>query len=259
MKAKPLSLELPAFFRGADIEWVDELTIQCSGAKLKLVRGFDLERDDEDTVILFKGPRFIRNYLDLLDGHVIDNMVEVGIWDGGSAIFFWNLLKPEKLCCLELKKGARRLTEYIERQRLADGFRTHYGVDQGDRECVRKILAAEFGGSPLDLVVDDASHLYGPSLATFETLFPALREGGLYVLEDWKTSLSFPRHGGRDEPDDPPLHQLVHDLLDLSMRAPRVISCVRAYHDFVVFTRGPETLRSSDFTIAAFRSSGEGP
>jgi hypothetical protein len=66
----------------------------------------------------------------------------------------------------------------------------------------------EFGQDPLDLVIDDASHLYGPSLATFETLFPALREGGLYVLEDWKTSLNFPCHGGGENPDHPPLHQL---------------------------------------------------
>ena len=40
-------------------------------------------------------------------------------------------------------------------------------------------------GEPLDLVIDDASHLYGPTMASFEVLFPRLRPGGLYVIEDW--------------------------------------------------------------------------
>ena len=35
-------------------------------------------------------------------------------------------------------------------------------------------------------MIDDASHLYEPSLASFETLFPLLRPGGTYIIEDWK-------------------------------------------------------------------------
>jgi predicted methyltransferase len=35
----------------------------------------------------------------------------------------------------------------------------------------------------LDLVVDDTSHL-GPTRASFNTLFPRLRPGGVYVIED---------------------------------------------------------------------------
>ena len=36
-----------------------------------------------------------------------------------------------------------------------------------------------------DLIVDDASHLYRPTLASFEVLYPRLRPGGTYVIEDW--------------------------------------------------------------------------
>ena len=47
------------------------------------------------------------------------------------------------------------------------------------------IVQHEFCGSPLDLVIDDASHLYEPTKASFETLFPMLRPGGIYIIEDW--------------------------------------------------------------------------
>ena len=46
-------------------------------------------------------------------------------------------------------------------------------------------MVEQHQGAPLDLVIDDASHLYGPTKASFEALFPLLREGGVYVIEDW--------------------------------------------------------------------------
>ena len=34
-------------------------------------------------------------------------------------------------------------------------------------------------------MIDDASHLLAPTRASFEALFPSLREDGLFVIEDW--------------------------------------------------------------------------
>ena len=42
----------------------------------------------------------------------------------------------------------------------------------------------EFDGR-LDLVIDDASHELHATKASFETLFPLLRSGGWYIIEDW--------------------------------------------------------------------------
>jgi hypothetical protein len=66
----------------------------------------------------------------------------------------------------------------------ASRIATYWGVDQGDAATLRSIVDKEFSG-PLDLVIDDASHLYAPTKASFETLFPLLRPGGLYIIEDW--------------------------------------------------------------------------
>jgi len=46
------------------------------------------------------------------------------------------------------------------------------------------ILEKEFS-EPIDLVVDDASHCYEETKATFEIVFPYIRPGGIYVIEDW--------------------------------------------------------------------------
>ena len=46
-------------------------------------------------------------------------------------------------------------------------------------------MSAEFDDEQLDLVVDDASHYLDPTRASFDVLFPRLRPGGLYVIEDW--------------------------------------------------------------------------
>ena len=64
-------------------------------------------------------------------------------------------------------------------------FRPLFGVDQGNRAQMLEIMDREFGDAPLDLVVDDASHLYEETKASLEVLLPRVRPGGLFIIEDW--------------------------------------------------------------------------
>jgi hypothetical protein len=64
--------------------------------------------------------------------------------------------------------------------------------DQTDAESLKK-LSEEYGG--FDIIIDDGSHINEHVLATFHILFPILREGGLYVVEDVQTSY-WPTWGG---------------------------------------------------------------
>jgi len=52
---------------------------------------------------------------------------------------------------------------------------------------VASIMAADLSGKQIDLVIDDASHLLDETRASFETLFPLMRPGGIYVIEDWNS------------------------------------------------------------------------
>ena len=63
--------------------------------------------------------------------------------------------------------------------------------DCGDPAFLRP-LAEKHG--PFDLIVDDASHIWKHQQDAFETLFPHLKPGGIYILEDIHTSY-IPRYG----------------------------------------------------------------
>jgi hypothetical protein len=64
-------------------------------------------------------------------------------------------------------------------------------------------------------VIDDASHEYGLSRASFEIVFPRLRTGGLYVIEDWQWAhIDGPAYqsGGRFA-GKPALSNLIFELM----------------------------------------------
>lgn len=64
----------------------------------------------------------------------------------------------------------------------AEGFKTHVG-DLGDVGFLQQLAAM-----PWDFVLDDASHLWHHQIIGFRRLFPAVKPGGIYILEDLCTS-----------------------------------------------------------------------
>jgi hypothetical protein len=64
--------------------------------------------------------------------------------------------------------------------------------DQTDAVSLTK-LSEEYGG--FDIIVDDGSHLNEHVIQTFKVLFPLLRDGGIYAVEDVQTSY-WPTWGG---------------------------------------------------------------
>lgn len=68
---------------------------------------------------------------------------------------------------------------------------------QTDRTFLN-ILRYTFG--PLDIIIDDASHMNGLTIESFKILFPHLKPGGIYVIEDLESSW-WNEHGFDGEPD----------------------------------------------------------
>jgi len=113
-------------------------------------------------------------------------IVELGIAEGGGAALIALLARPKKLVAVDLEpEPLAALAEFIDAHGLTESVRPHYGVDQADRARLGELVDADLAGDALDLVVDDCSHQFGPTRSSFETLFPRLRPGGLYVIEDW--------------------------------------------------------------------------
>ena len=153
----------------------------------EFVSGFALE-STRDRFRIQKDQALIDLYVGLGSEFHNGRIVELGIAAGGSTAFLALLTEPTKLVACDVgSTPVAALSQFIEHERLADTVRPHYGVDQGDKLQLAQIVDTEFGDDQIDLVIDDASHVWDKTLASFEVLYPRLRPGGRFVIEDWAT------------------------------------------------------------------------
>jgi predicted O-methyltransferase YrrM len=143
-------------------------------------------RPNRELLAVRKPPALIDATVSLLRQFRRGNIVELGIGQGGSTALAAQVAEPRTLVAVELDTEPRPAFEaFLDEDDRRTRVRPYVGVDQADRARLREICDREFGEEPLDLVVDDASHRLDETRASFETLFPRLREGGLFVIEDW--------------------------------------------------------------------------
>ena len=145
-------------------------------------------RDDiGDKFYLGKYAEIIALYCNLFKNKEFKRIVELGVFKGGSAAFLQLLAQPERVLAVELcPEPIEKLERFIKSEGLEDSFRLECGVNQADTVLLRELAIEHFGIEPsIDLVIDDASHMLGPTRASFETLFPLLVPGGAYIIEDF--------------------------------------------------------------------------
>jgi hypothetical protein len=58
-------------------------------------------------------------------------------------------------------------------------------ADQSDRSAMNAIASA---WGPFDVIIDDGAHTFEKTIVSFQVLFPALKDGGFYAIEDVQTS-----------------------------------------------------------------------
>lgn len=198
------------------VEWISETKFIVDGLEFVGDLATWTEHTTSDRVAILKESRLLRQYLDFLAPHSIKNVFELGIWQGGSPLFYGLATDAEKVVALDINNPAPpALGGIIERYRLAEKVKLHFGVSQDDRAAVTAIMDAEFGDAPIDLVIDDASHNYERTKRCFEIVYPRLREGGLYIIEDWQWAhldvAEF--QNGTYFGGDPALSNLIFELL----------------------------------------------
>ena len=122
----------------------------------------------------------------LRDDFAPRNILELGIHAGGSIVFWFEVFQPDRLVAIDIASTGDNslLRQYVASRGLQDRIKTHWETSQADSQRLEQIVAADFSGR-LDMVIDDASHVYELTKTSFETLFPLLRPGGLYIIEDW--------------------------------------------------------------------------
>ena len=58
----------------------------------------------------------------------------------------------------------------------------YYNINQNNSEELT-MFGNEHG--PFDIIIDDASHMARETKNTFDNLYPFLKRGGFYIIEDW--------------------------------------------------------------------------
>ncbi len=233
------------------------------GTRFRVGFGADVTAGPNE-LLLMKPPWMVERYVELVEALRPRRVVELGIFLGGSVALLTLLAKPERYVATDLRHGASpQFDAWLEAH--ADVVRPYFGVDQADAAALRTIVADEFAGARLDLVIDDASHLVGPSRSSFNVLFPLVRPGGIYVIEDWDRDHYFER---RMTQDPEVAERMKHEIAkrpELAGRVPLTrlvfeIVLASAYTDLIdgleirrnwlAVTRGFEQPKGDEFDIA---------
>jgi 2-polyprenyl-3-methyl-5-hydroxy-6-metoxy-1,4-benzoquinol methylase/MoaA/NifB/PqqE/SkfB family radical SAM enzyme len=195
-----------------------------------------------------------QEYFEKLESFSPEHVFEIGLWDGGSAVFWHECFHPQKHVAIDIQ--ARTDCIGLDRYRAESGTTgslvTHWQTDQSDTTRLREIVEGELGNR-LDLVIDDASHLYRQTRASFEALFPFLRPRGMYIIEDWAWGhwLSFQ---AADHPwkDEIPLTRLITELVEIVGGSDALVRSVDVRQGFVAVTRGAAPIeRSANLRLEA--------
>ncbi|HEY5799283.1 MAG TPA: class I SAM-dependent methyltransferase [Burkholderiaceae bacterium] len=110
--------------------------------------------------------------------------VEIGIQTGGSARMWQQYFGPQaKIIGIDIDPACKSLAD--------EGFEVWIG-DQADPAFWQEFLQVH---PQIDIVLDDGGHTMAQQIVSFEALFSAVSNGGLYLCEDTCTSY-WPAYGG---------------------------------------------------------------
>jgi cephalosporin hydroxylase len=151
-------------------------------------------------------------------------MVEFGVYHGGSLQMWKNYFGDQvKIIGVDINPACASLNE--EQIHIEIG-------DQEDRKFLQT-LRDRYG--PLDLIIDDGGHTMGQQIATFEELYPAVSEDGIYLVEDLLTSYRLNFNAGYRRPNT---------FIEYSKK---LIDQLNAYH-----SQEPDKFAVDDFTRTTY-------
>lgn len=232
------------------LDWRSESELVIDGVH------FDCSIDDytgkttKDRIVLLKSRSVLDLYARIFADAPPRTMLEFGIFQGGSPALYALWLELEKFVGIDISEPVTAFEDFCRSHQVGRKIRSYYGVSQTDRSRIEEIVRKEFGDTPLDVIIDDASHYYEYSRRTFEIAFPLLRPGGLYVIEDWgwahwpNWSRFEKTYGGHTS-----LSMLIMELLMLCASRRDLISEVRVFPAFVFVRKSPEAMPLAEFAL----------
>lgn len=177
-------------------------------------------------------------------------LLEIGVggeenpWAGGESLRMWSSF---------FYRGHIFGVDIADKRPHAGRRITILQGDQSDPEFLGQLTDLTRG---LDIIIDDGSHFCDHVITSFEALFPHLKTGGIYVIEDTQTSY-WQACGGSMEPTAPTTMNFFKALADglnhaeypLADYAPSALDltivAIHFYHNLIVIEKGANTLASN--------------
>ena len=120
-------------------------------------------------------PEYDFNFKDIRDRKDL-RVFEIGVQDGGSLAMWEEYFSGAEITGLDIDPRCKEFEQ--------EGVRVYIGSQESSATLHR--IESERG--PFDIVIDDGGHTMNQQITSFNTLFPLLREGGIYIIEDLHTS-----------------------------------------------------------------------
>jgi hypothetical protein len=112
--------------------------------------------------------------------------LEIGIDNGNSVKLWENYFKNASLYFIDIT---------LQNVKYASERSKYFVVDQENPRDLNKFIQ-ETGGL-FDVIIDDGGHTMNQQIVSFQCLFPHVKPGGLYIIEDLHTSY-WKEFGGGD-------------------------------------------------------------
>lgn len=140
---------------------------------------FDTDKSSQD-----------HNYLDSYENALmtvpVKSLLEIGI-AGGQSLRMWGEFFPfAKIVGTDISG------EYL----INEGNISSLVINQNDVDGMRSLQQA----FDFDVIVDDGSHYWGDQLLSFFVLFPNMKPGSIYIMEDVHTSFHSFYNDGKCNP-----------------------------------------------------------
>ncbi len=182
-------------------------------------------------------PIYERYFRDFVNKSIV--FLEIGVGRGGSLQMWKRYFGPHaRIVGIDVDPECKTLEE--------DQIEVRIGQQQ-DPQFLQSILE-EFG--PLDIVLDDGSHMMSHVIASFEFLYPRVARNGIYMVEDLHTAYWPEYEGGLHRPTS--FIEICKNLIDelnadhsRGALAPsqftKTTLAIHFYDSVVVFERGTHT------------------
>ena len=232
-----------------NLDWKGDTEFEIDGVKFGFTLSDYSQKTTDERFVLLKDRPSLEQYASVFGTLAPKNVLEFGIFQGGSPAMFSLWFDLAKFVGIDICPPVVAFDRFCQSHAVGQRIRSYYETSQSDQASVSAIIQKEFGNTPLDAIIDDASHQYGHSRRTFEISFPYLRPGGIYVIEDWGWA-HWPNYELKGEyAFSTPLSQLIMELTMLCASRGDLISEVRVFPAFTFIRKADGAPAMPDFSL----------